>query len=525
MEDALYKCPRCEVVKTLRGLSCHVTKTHRMSSRDLHVAVLHNGTPPLCACGCGKETNWLQRRFGTYASRGCNGFSNDARAKALEVRAEKSSRGEQSSWNAGLTKETDKRVAAIALKISEAMNGADISRLLAARSDEEKETQRVRMSKAKAGSVPWNVGLTKETSASLTSVSRKNSQHARRRFNWKDKPTLIENAALVRSDQLTLIDHGAYENKHSSLLFECAKCNARLRRSLHVLRYSPSCPVCTGGDSKPQLEIFEYVRSISNDAMSSDKTCISPLELDVYVPSKDFAVEYNGLYWHCEKNKDRSYHQGKTNKALQNDIQLLHIYADDWEHKRPIVESMIRYRLNATSVKISARKCELVELIATERRQFLNECHLDGDVSAKTAFGLRFNGELVAVLSLRTPFHKTWRDHIEVARFATKLNTSVAGGLSRLVKAASDWAKQRKYKGMLSYVDGRVGVGNGYIRAGFGVHGKTPPTFWWTDYKQRFNRFNYRADKERNMSEREVADEAGVVRIYGCENFVMVLNL
>ena len=32
-------------------------------------------------------------------------------------------------------------------------------------------------------------------------------------------------------------------------------------------------------------------------------------ELDVYIPSKHIAIEYNGIYWHSELNgKNKNYH-------------------------------------------------------------------------------------------------------------------------------------------------------------------------------------------------------------------------
>ena len=36
-------------------------------------------------------------------------------------------------------------------------------------------------------------------------------------------------------------------------------------------------------------------------------------ELDIYLPNLNIAIEYNGLYWHGEKNKDKNYHLEKYN--------------------------------------------------------------------------------------------------------------------------------------------------------------------------------------------------------------------
>lgn len=527
--DEQHKCPWCDVIKPLRGLACHVGKTHKRSVEELHREVLHGGVTPTCACGCGQPVRWLQRRFGEYL-RGHNGFSRTAREAAFKVRALKLAAGELTSWNKGLTKETDARVARHAEKISASANGAEISRRLAARSDEAKSEHRARLATSlkrtyDEGRQPWNEGLTKETSLSLALVAEKNRAHARRRFSWSDKPELVEAAALSRSTELRLADGDGYDNKHSALLFECLKCKASIKRSLHVLRYSPGCPACAGNDTKPQLEIYAVVKDLCSDAISSDASTIRPQHLDVHVPSRAFAIEYNGLYWHSEKFRSRGYHQNKTDICRVRGIDLLHVYADDWQFRQPIVVSMIRHRLGVSTRRLYARSCSIVQLDRTTREEFFKRCHLDGDVASKVAFGLEHDGQIVAALSLRKPFHAKWKSYIEVGRFATELNTAVVGGLSRLVKAAVAWAQQHEYDGLLSYVDGRVGEGNGYVSAGFELVSKTPPMFWWTDYVKRYNRFNYRADKKRRMSEHEVADEAGMTKIYGCQNAVMVLPI
>ncbi|MFW6130771.1 MAG: hypothetical protein ACOC56_06250, partial [Atribacterota bacterium] len=54
------------------------------------------------------------------------------------------------------------------------------------------------------------------------------------------------------------------------------------------------------------------------------------IELDIYLPDFNIAIEYNGLYWHSELNgKDRNYHLNKTNICENENIQLIHIFEDE----------------------------------------------------------------------------------------------------------------------------------------------------------------------------------------------------
>jgi len=62
--------------------------------------------------------------------------------------------------------------------------------------------------------------------------------------------------------------------------------------------------------SKGELEIYNFVKLLlpNEEVISNIRSVISPKELDIYIPFKKFAIEYNGLYWHEEKinnNKKR----------------------------------------------------------------------------------------------------------------------------------------------------------------------------------------------------------------------------
>ena len=95
-----------------------------------------------------------------------------------------------------------------------------------------------------------------------------------------------------------------------------------------------------------------------------------------------------------------------------------------------------------------------------------------------------------------------------------------------MVKWAAAWAKDAGFSKLMTYVDTRLGgTGVGYERSGFIRSGITPPRFWWTDFTDRFNRFKYKANSSAGLSEAAVAEAAGVVKIWGCENVVYEMLL
>jgi hypothetical protein len=118
------------------------------------------------------------------------------------------------------------------------------------------------------------------------------------------------------------------------------------------------------------------------------------------------------------------------------------------------------------------------------------------------------------------PFHKKYKGQLEIARFCTKLYSRCPGGLSRLTKYALQHCIERGFTSLLTYVDTRFGTKAGYATAGWNFEGRTVNRFWWTDGRNRIDRFKIRADKSNNMTEKEVAESLGVVKIWGCPNLI-----
>jgi hypothetical protein len=84
------------------------------------------------------------------------------------------------------------------------------------------------------------------------------------------------------------------------------------------------CPKCSEwGVSSAQKEIYDFVKGLCGDALMSDRTFISPLEIDILIPSKKIAIEYCGLYWHSElQGKDRRYHTEKLDRCLKENFRI-----------------------------------------------------------------------------------------------------------------------------------------------------------------------------------------------------------
>lgn len=209
-------------------------------------------------------------------------------------------------------------------------------------------------------------------------------------------------------------------------------------------------------------------------------------EFDIYVPDKNFAIEYNGYFWHSTdgaravKNVSKTFHKEKTDLARNNEVNLMHIWDYDWENpaKRLILESQIKYHLGVIENKYYARKLVIKAVEAKEERAFLNNNHIQGYVTSSEKYGLYDGDELVSLMTFgKRRFDNN--DGWELLRFATKLDASVAGGASRLLK---HFARNHPGDTLISYANNDFAYSGDkslYANLGFSYVRTTEPGYKW----------------------------------------------
>jgi hypothetical protein len=245
-------------------------------------------------------------------------------------------------------------------------------------------------------------------------------------------------------------------------------------------------------------------------------------ELDIYLPKENIAFEYNGLYWHCEVNKDRNYHINKTIACEERGIRLFHVFEDEWQYKQEIVKSMIRNLFNQTTRKIYARKCEIREVDSKDSRKFLNNNHLQGYCNSQVRLGLYHNNELVSLMTFGKSRHfvGNGKTEWELLRFCNAINTTVIGGASKLL---NHFIKEYNPNEIISYADRRWSNGNLYEKLGFKKYNESKPSYYYIIDRKRIYRFNLRKSVliekfgcPKDMSEHEFCLRQKWYRIYDC---------
>jgi len=75
-----------------------------------------------------------------------------------------------------------------------------------------------------------------------------------------------------------------------------------------------TCFPILAGTSAPEKDIAEFLENICKcDVVKKDRKILKPYELDIYIPAKHLAIEYDGLYWHSDNDgKNKKKHLLKT---------------------------------------------------------------------------------------------------------------------------------------------------------------------------------------------------------------------
>lgn len=316
-----------------------------------------------------------------------------------------------------------------------------------------------------------------------------------------------------------------YDPETKRVTFTCNKCHSTdtFVRSL-LDRYARTddykiCHVCNSKySSKPEQEIAEYIKSIyDGQVLSRDRKLLEGLELDIVIPDKKLAIEYDGLYWHNENVVSWDLHVKKTDQCEEHDYQLIHIFEDEWRDKKEIVKSRISGLLGKND-RIFARRCEVRQVDSKTTTEFLNDCHIQGACSSKYHYGLYFENELVSLMTFgKSRFAK---DEFELLRFCNRLYTNVVGGASRLLKHFLQ--DHPEIKSITSYADRRWSKGNLYESIGFKKIHVTDPAYFYIVTGIRENRVKYQKHKlvangaDPNKTEHEIMKERKCPRIYDC---------
>lgn len=328
----------------------------------------------------------------------------------------------------------------------------------------------------------------------------------------KNKKTFFNNNSLININN----EYNTFELK-----CDCGKEHIyTINRILYYKRnetLTTKCTICNpinkniSGLEKQLIDFI--VQNYNGEVLLNNKKIISPYEIDIYLPELKLGFEFNGLYWHSELYKTNNYHRNKTEMCVKNEIQLVHIYEDDWLYKNDIIKSVILNKLKRIKNRIYSRNCEIKIVDSKCSYKFLEENHIQGGVNSSIRIGLYYKNELVSLMTFK---NNNRTKYIELNRYCNKINTSVIGSASKLFKYFLSIYNKSK---VVSYADRGYSYGGIYDFLGFKKNGFIKETYYYIVDGKRRHKSNYSKKKisnesNKNKSEHEIMLEHGIYRIY-----------
>lgn len=265
-----------------------------------------------------------------------------------------------------------------------------------------------------------------------------------------------------------------YRDRTSSLLkFKCRKCNSEFY-SVHHDGMHNRCSKCyPPSRSNEQTDLQNYILEFTKNVITNSRSVISPYEIDIYIPDKKLAIEFDGLFWHSTQHGiDKQYHAKKTALCEQSGIQLIHVFENEWMTKKDCVKSRIKSLLidpvslpNDYEIKIVDEK----NAIEFQKKHSL----VDHATNCNALhIGLFIGNSLTQMLSLNEKSYSHWKiiDFLYEYRINNSLQSMLSYFECNYHPTEIQWIVDRRWS-------------NGYMccECGFNLTKEINPQLWhWT---------------------------------------------
>lgn len=508
-------------------------------------------------CSCGKYVRFVKNRYQKYCSVACNGKDVETIEKRKQTCIEKY--GCEFSSQSTDIKNRIKKTNVQKYGVENAMQNKEIAKKsqktklsLDVACKKEISAKRKKTMKEKYGresSNPLKIKQTKKNKygsenynnrekAKETLLARYGVEHQSQMQTTTDKSKLrkqeifLDIMAVKKSSLVPLFSKNQLV-EYFDRRFLCKDCNTSFQLCDWMTQIDKiRCPYCHPYNaSTEEKELINWAKTLNCRIIENSFKVISPLQLDIFFPDNNVAIEYNGSFWHSEGNgKGKNYHLNKTQMCAKKNIQLLHIFDNEWNDlvKRDIWKSVINAKLHRIQTKIYARKCQIKKLNdSKEKNKFLEINHLQGSCASSVNYGLYYENELVSLICFgKSRYNKNYE--WEIIRFCNKLETNIVGGFSKLLKHFRE-----NFSGsIISYADKRYSSGNLYKQTGFKELPDSSPNYWYIRGNKILSRISCQKHKLKSflqefdpaLSESENMALNGWYRIWDCGNKVAVLE-
>ena len=291
----------------------------------------------------------------------------------------------------------------------------------------------------------------------------------------------IERATLVHKGRFTYVDKQFSNMLTGQVEIICREHGSFFQTPTNHLAGKIGCRKCVDKQSKGEDALFAFINGLTYAESRNRSILTGQKELDVYVPSKQIAVEYCGMYWHSlgskedtAKQKNRHYAKYKECQCLG--IRLITLYEDEWKNHNYAVRRLLRNALGKSKGRLMARKCEIREVSTQDASVFYDRYHPQGGSGSGEHFALFWKNKMVACMRFTlgandrglAAVKRSWT----LTRYATRI--TVAGAASKLFKA---FLVKHRPDTVKSFSDNRFFDGGMYEKLGFVLETENIPDY------------------------------------------------
>lgn len=284
---------------------------------------------------------------------------------------------------------------------------------------------------------------------------------------------------------------------------------------------------CISSESHKEVELANYIESIyTGEIVKHNKSILNGKEIDIYIPDKNIAFEFNGNYWHSLK--ESNYHQQKTIDCANKGIQLIHIFEYEWDNNitREKLKNYIYSLLCNSKDVIYARNTVIKDISKEDAKIFLDKYHLQGSTTSKINIGCFYNETLIGVITFGKPRFNNKYEY-ELHRLCWLPTIAVIGGIEKIFDY---FLKNYKPQSIITYSDLSKFTGNSYLKIGFTPISPNPitkPNYVWVSHHGNDVLTRYQTQKsilvknglgEENQTEIEIMENLDYYMIHDCGN-------
>jgi len=259
-------CEICKIDVGIKGFSSHL-RTHNINSKEYYDKYLKKENENICI-KCGKNTkfNKPSKGYYKYCSLKCSANSDDIKKKKKQTNLDKY--GVENPFQSEAIKEKIKQSNLEKYGVEYGLQNKEIR-------EKQKQTNIERY------------GV--ENQSQNVKIKEKKRRLYLNKFILK----INESLKYLNFELLSNYNH------HRELIkIKCKKCNTTFETQYFYIQQGyGKCPNCYPKyRSIPEIEISEYITSLNLNIIKNDRSIINPYELDIYIPDKNIAIEFDGLY-------------------------------------------------------------------------------------------------------------------------------------------------------------------------------------------------------------------------------------